>query len=609
MKKSTCVLWAACTAGSFISGAMLAALFWLPYAQARALADRFSKDGSMDSFSAGMVGRLSLLLRVGSVALIALGLALVIFRPRARVWLEAAASWLGRGFQRWWADFRPLGRSLARDLAGVERWEWAGMGLTMAVGAGVRLAQISHGMAHDEAYTFEAFAAESLRFITSNYQLPNNHVFHTILVHFSTRLFGIQPWAVRFPAFLAGALAVPFGFLLARKLYGTPTAVLSAGLLAVCPVLIDYSTNARGYTLVALFALILMLLAVYVKEHSNLAAWSTLVVVSGLGFYTVPIMLYPFGGVLAWLFFSALAGDFGAGYRTRWALIGCLAAAGAGTVLLTGALYYPIIRDEGLRALTGNSFVQSLPWNDFRQVAASRLQDTLLEWGNRLPNLWAVFGLGLLLSLGLHWRITRQRIPPQAAFAAWIALGLVVQRPNPWPKIWLWLVPLLLIWIAAGWVAPFRLFRPGRRSLEWAAAGILGAAALGGGIWIAAANHAGIMTPSSTEQTAVFLRGQVQPEDVVVVDSPDDAPLWYYLRLHGVAGTAVHGIKSRAFTRAFVVVDSAQRQTIPSVISARGPDLVFLHVESAQVVAQYGSETIFLVQSYPERVKKAYGGG
>ncbi|HEX9012894.1 MAG TPA: hypothetical protein VF813_05240, partial [Anaerolineaceae bacterium] len=261
-------------------------------------------------------------------------------------------------------------------------------------------------------------------------------------------------------------------------------------------------------------------------------------------------------------------------------------------------------------ALVGNSFVQSLSWNDFRQTALSRLQDTWREWSTRIPDPGLVFGLGFLLSLGLHSRISRVRFPLQLAFAAWIAAALLVQRPNPWPKIWLFLVPLVLIWVSAGLLAPFQLFHPHwlrGRSLAVPLAALLALAVCAGGTAATLASRTEVAGPSSAESVALFLKPRLQPADVVVVQDPDDAALWYYLRLHGIPQAYVHGIKNRPFDGGYVVVNEQLRQMVSGVIGARGPDLVFFNLTTAREVAQFGAIAVYRVDAYPDRVAKAYG--
>ena len=99
---------------------------------------------------------------------------------------------------------------------------------------------------HDEAYTFMAFVSRGLRVVVTDYHLPNNHVFHTILVNIFYEFFGDSPAAIRLTAFIAGILIIPAAFLVGRNFYDWKIGLIAASILAALPVMIDYSTTARG---------------------------------------------------------------------------------------------------------------------------------------------------------------------------------------------------------------------------------------------------------------------------------------------------------------------------------------------------------------------------
>lgn len=69
-----------------------------------------------------------------------------------------------------------------------------------------------------------------------------------------TRLFGVSEVSLRFPSAIAGALTVPLVFLAGRQLVGASAAFLAALLVAVSPLHVDLSREARTYALtLALF--------------------------------------------------------------------------------------------------------------------------------------------------------------------------------------------------------------------------------------------------------------------------------------------------------------------------------------------------------------------
>ena len=126
---------------------------------------------------------------------------------------------------------------------------------------------------YDEAVTFMNFASKPLYIGLSSYPVPNNHLFHTFLVHIAYTFLGNSPWVIRLPALIAGILEVPATYLATRVLYNKHAGLLSASFIASSSVLIEFSTNARGYTILILFSLLLLTLSRYIIKTSNLGAW------------------------------------------------------------------------------------------------------------------------------------------------------------------------------------------------------------------------------------------------------------------------------------------------------------------------------------------------
>ena len=224
----------------------------------------------------------------------------------------------------------------------VGKKEWAVVGMIMLMGFVVRFIMLFRPMDYDESYTFLSYASKSFYIIISDYSFPNNHVFHSILVRLSYLLLGDDPWSIRLPAFLAGLLMIPVVYIFGRRLFNRRVGLISAGFIAFWPEFIQYSINARGYTIVALITLLIFCLAIYLKKHPNLAGWVFLVVLSALGFFTIPVMLYPFGAVYGWLFLSGIFDDIGQSY-TLQRFLKYLFSAGVGTALLSLLLYSSII--------------------------------------------------------------------------------------------------------------------------------------------------------------------------------------------------------------------------------------------------------------------------
>jgi len=258
-------------------------------------------------------------------------------------------------------------------------------GLTFFAAA-LRIPLLSQPMRYDEAVTYLEYSSRPFYVALSFYNTPNNHVFHTLLVRLAYLVLGNHPWALRLPVLLAGLFLVPASYAAARSLYHAGLdhnsgALLAAALVASSSMLIEYSTNARGYEIVCLLFMTMIPVGAYALRCSNWAAWLLLAVVSALGFYTIPIMLYPFGGLVVWLLLSIAGGDArqedaqqdaeqqdaqgGARVVARYdargnvqsaarsALTG-LAVAIVLTMLLAGELYSPVLAVSGPKALFAN---------------------------------------------------------------------------------------------------------------------------------------------------------------------------------------------------------------------------------------------------------------
>jgi 4-amino-4-deoxy-L-arabinose transferase-like glycosyltransferase len=603
MRRSTIITWGALSAGLLLAGGLALLLFIPPFPAARALVDRIVGTHHLQRFSTQFYASARLpVLILGGLATLA-GIASLAFARRAQGYLVSLGRASKKAALRLGSDFAILFKSFSRP----PLWlALAIVGLTLAALL-ARLPFLSRPMQHDESYTFVTFASAPLKEALSDYSLPNNHLFHTLLVHISYVLFGDSPWAVRLPALLAGILIVPAVYGLARRLYNPYSAILVAALAAAAPVLISYSTNARGYTILAVLTLLTWSLGTYVRQQANAAAWLLLGILGALGFYTVPVFLNPFGILFTWLLISALFGDTGPAYQTRWRFLGWMVAAGMVTILLTTLLYLPVFSVSGLHAVFGNSFVESLSFNDFRQTFPGRMIETWQEWTQGVsPLLTGCLVFGLALSLVFHRRISAVRVPTQFAAVVWLAPEMLIQRPNPWPKIWLALLPVVLIWCAAGWMAPWLLFRRSNTRLATWAAGVSIAAVLvsGAGYCLTAGPVAAQTGP--VEQSVQYLRSHLVAGDVVVVSPPDDAPIWYYWRYYKLPATYIQP-KNQRFQRAYVLINHPFDQTVEQVIRERGPDIGFVRLDTARLVQSFGGDDLYEVAPNNEALDKAFG--
>lgn len=209
-----------------------------------------------------------------------------------------------------------------------------------------RLLFLSSPFRYDEAFTYYCYVNTNILNALSNYSYPNNHIFHTFLVKITTFLFGTSLAAIRLPAFLSGVIVLPFAYLLIRKIFDKNIALFCSAFLACSYALIEYTVNARGYTIVLLLFVFLLLLANKKSRNQVDAFW--IILISSLGFYTMPSFIIPYLVFLLWLIF--LSPNF---------LIKHLATYVLGTLALTTVLYTPVFFNTGLQSIIANKYVIS----------------------------------------------------------------------------------------------------------------------------------------------------------------------------------------------------------------------------------------------------------
>ncbi|MBD0260819.1 MAG: hypothetical protein ICV83_34295, partial [Cytophagales bacterium] len=142
-----------------------------------------------------------------------------------------------------------------------------------------------------------------------------------------------------------------------------------------------------------------------------------------LGFYTVPVFLYPFAGLALYLVVVLVR-------RRAYGPLRRLLVTGVGAGAATGLLYLPVLLVNGWGALTGNAWVMRLPGPAFRAGFPGHLQSVAAGlWYGDGPGLaWLTAGV---LALALAMGLTRG-VPAAVRHWAWLALaqaGVAVLLP------------------------------------------------------------------------------------------------------------------------------------------------------------------------------------
>ena len=418
---------------------------------------------------------------------------------------------------------------------------------------------LAQPMRYDEAVTYMYFVRLPWSEALSTYTYPNNHLFHTLLAKASVSVFGNSPWALRLPAFLAGVLIVPATYAVARAIYGSRPAVLATAIVATSGVLVLYSTNARGYSFVVLAFLLLVLVAIRLLTGAPTRNWIAFAVIAALGLWTIPVMLYPLGAVAAWFALSALVDGKRSEIRR---LVIALGLAGG----LTLIAYSPVIAREGVGAITRNRFVAPSGWLDFFAELPRTAGQVLWSWALGLPPVLTVPLLVFaLVALSRHSAISRFKIGLGLAAFLWCSWLLVVNHRAPFPRVWLWLLPLAAALAAAGVVLCFERWARTRRLIEQRAGVVAVVLALGAATSVVTSFAVLLTRDTGTfrdaKEASAVLSRVLQPGDRVLAGIPSNGPLDYYLYRRGVDRAHLSLDEARA-RRIFVIVDDGEGQTL-----------------------------------------------
>ena len=318
------------------------------------------------------------------------------------------------------------------------------------IGLVIRLVGMREPIRFDESVSYLDYASKPLYLVTSLYIAPVNHIFHTVLVHFTTEVFGGQLWAIRLPALVAGTLLIPLTYSFAGLFYGKVSGVVAAALVSASPVLVDYSTNSRGYTIVCCCTLLLFLLAALILRKSNSFLFVLLAVIAAIGLFTIPTMLLPAGAVLVWVMVSVRTRR--ACYLKRFGKV--VSAAVVLAACLTLFFYTPVLMVSGWRSLAANSYVKGLARSSFVFQNLSYFGQTWRLWNAGLPKWLAIL---LIMGFALSLLLPTRKSGAQRIFIAtsvlWFLVVLLCFRFAPFPRVWLFALPIYFAAAAAGWVS------------------------------------------------------------------------------------------------------------------------------------------------------------
>jgi uncharacterized membrane protein YqhA len=276
--------------------------------------------------------------------------------------------------------------------------------LLTVLGLVVRIPAMRHGMSYDEIFTYQQFVSKSFVGVVCTYFVPNNHILYSIVSHFILR---VADWPsdleriallLRILPLLAGAAIVPMTYLMARRLLSPVAASLTAVGASICPLLVDFSAQARGHSLGALLAALSTLL--FSRLASAGSQWPArfYVICNVLMIYTTPVtaLVVVAHGVAASI--MSLMGD----RRSKDAVtFGKWVLPAAGTLLVASQLYAFVI-PQGVAYVRSLSEQGGAASPSFWVASGSLIDDLTFRTSS------AAFGVGVaaicLIAVAARWR-------------------------------------------------------------------------------------------------------------------------------------------------------------------------------------------------------------
>jgi mannosyltransferase len=277
-------------------------------------------------------------------------------------------------------------------------WVAAATGLALAL----RLLSLgSDSLWGDEAFTWHmtTFSWSGLLVSDASVNFPAYY----LLAKASVAVFGEGEAALRLPAALFMAAAVPFIALLARRIAGPVAGIVAAFVAALAPTLLHYGQEARAYALLV-FASAATLVAFARARESGRARDGVALGVAG-GFL---LHAHPYG----------ILEVLGLGLVTiaRWIADRRCPRASFGGLALAGALFAPLLPGLARRA----EHVADVPWLEPAEtMEVLRVPGRLLHWGggDLLPVLLGALVVVACVLLPRPWR----RLAAVLALCCWIA--------------------------------------------------------------------------------------------------------------------------------------------------------------------------------------------
>lgn len=167
------------------------------------------------------------------------------------------------------------------------------LGCTLIIGCILRCWNINQSFWWDEIWSTMTYVnASSLWHVVSSLGYYfNNHILYSLLARGFITLLGESEFAARLPALILGLVALIAVFQFGKTFLGTPAGMIASLLLAVSAFHIDHTSEARGYSGLALFAVLSSFYFLKGMKTNEYKSWILYGLCTVLGFYSHVFMI------------------------------------------------------------------------------------------------------------------------------------------------------------------------------------------------------------------------------------------------------------------------------------------------------------------------------
>ena len=289
-------------------------------------------------------------------------------------------------------------------------------------------------------WTYLAFTSKNPFVAACFYPTSNNHILFSHL----TQITKLLPFDIltnlRLSSLIPNILAVITLFFCLRKYVEPLAAWVGIILFAFSFPMVYYGFVARGYSLIVLFFTVgFFSLLDILQNFENKKAWYRLLISSALGFYTIPIYLYPFLSLFGFSMVLFLVN------KNKTAVFKTFQY-GLATCILTFAVYSPVFAVSGIQSVTSNKFVNSLSIKEVMSGFLNHINQTFHFFTS--GNYVYIFALALFLVfiLALKTIEFKPAIYLSIFMILMVPILIFIHKVLPVERTWIYLlVPLTFV--------------------------------------------------------------------------------------------------------------------------------------------------------------------